>query len=882
MILRSLPARAEATAAGFVLVVLASSSPTAASAASQPTIVSLTFDDGRASEYAARSLLSAHGMDATFYVNSSKLGTDSDYMTWAQVDDLAADGNEIGGHTAFHVDLTRTDPTEAKREVCNDRVNLLNRGYQARSFAYPFGAYNASAEKIVSDCGFNSARTTNQFVPPPAETIPPQDPFAIRVAGAAGSGISLSTLESYVTKVEQNGGGWAPLVFHQICNACDSNAISQSNLTAFLDWLQPRAANGTIVKTVGDVIGGAVKAAVAGPPPPPPPNGTNALLNASLEQLSSGNTAPDCWDFDSWGNNTYSWSRTTDAHTGSYAERVDVSRYVNGDSKLVVMRDLGFCTPTVTPGHRYRLTAWYKSSAKSSFVAFTRDGLGGYYYWATSPDFPASSTWTQASWVSPVVPGGVNGVSFGLTISSNGFLTVDDLGFDDAAASGTVDTTPPTVALTSPANGANVAGTTTISVTASDNTAVDHVDYLVDGAVVGTQTSGPYTLGWDSRTVANGTHTITARAVDTSGNSATSAAVSVSVSNSTVNLLQNPSLESAAGATPTCWALGGYGTNTFTWTRTSDAHSGSFGEKLDVTSWTDGDRKLVNTQDSGTCAPAVTPGHTYTVSVYYKSNVQPRIFAYYRSSSGAWTYWWSASFPASSSWARASWPTPAVPSGATNLSVGMGLSVVGSVTMDDFALSDDAPVDTAPPTTTITCNGPSESSGCASGWYPAPVDVTLSATDSGGSGLKEIRYTTDGSDPTASSGTVYSGPFSVSATSTVKYRAFDNADNAEAVKSQLIRVDAVAPTVAITAPASGATVSGTVKITASASDAGGSGVAKVSFYIDGTLVATAMQAPYWTQWNTRKSTKGQHTLTAVAQDNAGNTKTSTALTVTVA
>jgi peptidoglycan/xylan/chitin deacetylase (PgdA/CDA1 family)/archaellum component FlaF (FlaF/FlaG flagellin family) len=871
--------RAAATAAAIVLVALPCSSPTAASAASQPTIVSLTFDDGRASEYAARSLLSAHGMNATFYVNSSKLGTDSDYMTWAQVDDLAADGNEIGGHTAYHVDLTRTDSTEARREVCNDRVNLLNRGYQARSFAYPFGAYNNSVETLVSDCGYNSARTTSQFVPPPAETIPPKDPFAIRVAGAAGSGISLSTLESYVTKVEQNGGGWAPLVFHQICNACDANAISQSDLTAFLDWLQLRAANGTVVKTVGEVIGGAVKPAVAGPLPPPPPNGTNALRNASLEQLSNGNIAPDCWDFDSWGNNTYSWSRTNDAHTGSYAERVDVSRYVNGDSKLVVMRDLGFCTPSVTPGHRYRLTAWYKSNAKSNFVAFTRNGLGSFFYWATSPDFPASSTWTQASWVSPVVPSGVNGVSFGLTLASNGFLTVDDLGFDDAAGSGGADTTSPAVAVTTPANGANVAGTVTISVNALDNVAVDHVDYLVDGAVVGTQTSGPFSFGWDSRTVANGTHTITASAVDTSGNSAMSAAVGVSVSNSTVNLLQNPSLEAAVGDTPTCWQLGGYGTNTFTWTRTSDAHTGSFGEKLDVSSLTDGDRKLVNTQDAGTCAPAVTPGHTYTVSVYYKSNVQPRIFAYYRSSSGAWSYWASASLPASSAWTRASWATPAVPTGATHVSVGMGLSVVGSVTMDDFALSDDAPVDTTPPTTTITCNGPSESTGCASGWYAAPVDVSLSATDSGGSGLKEIRYTTDGSDPTATSGTVYSGPFSVTSTSTVKYRAFDNAGNAEAVKSQLIQIDTQAPAAILTAPADGATVNGTVTLSASASD--NVGVDRVEFLVDGQLVGSDTSAPYSVAWDSASVADGAPTIAARAVDPAGNATNSSAVTVTV-
>ncbi len=872
-------ARTAAAAALIVLVAGAPSSSPRADAASARTIVSLTFDDGRATEYTARSLLSSHGMNATFYVNSSKLGTDSDYMTWSQVDALAADGNEIGGHTAFHVDLPRTDPTEAKREVCNDRVNLVDRGYSARSFAYPFGAFNAAAETVVSDCGFNSARTTNQFVPPPSETIPPQDPYAIRVAGSAGSGISPSKLESYVTKVEQTGGGWAPLVFHQICNACDPNAISQSDLAAFLDWLQPRAANGTIVKTVGDVIGGTVKPPVNGPAAPPPPNGTNALRNSSLERLWHGNIAPDCWDFDSWGNNTYDWSRTTDAHTGSYAVRVDVSRYVNGDSKLVGMRDLGYCTPSVRPGHRYRITAWYRSSRISNYVAFTRDSLGAFHYWATSGDFAAASTWTHATWVTPVIPSGVNGVSFGLAIAGNGFLTVDDLGLDDASPNGVADTTPPIVSLTAPGNGATVAGTVTLSANASDTTAVDHVDVLVDGTVVGTTSSGVYSHAWDSRAVENGTHTITVRAVDTAGNAATSAAVRVTAANSTVNLLQNPSLETAVGSTPTCWKLGGFGTNTYTWTRTTDAHSGSYAEALHVTSFSDGDRKLVSTQDSGACAPAVTPGRSYTVSAYYKANATARIFAFYRSSAGIWTYWTSMSFPASSRWARASFGLPAVPRGATNLFVGLGLSAVGSVTMDDFSLSDDAALDTTAPTSSISC----DSATCSSGRYKAAVSVSLGAADTGGSGLKEIRYTIDGSGPTASTGTVYKGPFSVGSTTTVKYRAFDDAFNAGAIKSRLIRIDTRAPTVAITTPTNGSGVSGNVRLTASASDTGSSGIASVTFYLDGKVLglATAATSQFTLQWNTKETTKGPHSLTAVAQDRAGNATTSAAVTVTV-
>jgi hypothetical protein len=92
------------------------------------------------------------------------------------------------------------------------------------------------------------------------------------------------------------------------------------------------------------------------------------------------------------------------------------------------------------------------------------------------------------------------------------------------------DTTAPTVSLTAPANGAAVSGPVTISATAADNVAVAQVDFLVDGIVVATDVSSPYSVSWNSALASNGSHTITARATDTSGNVTTSAARTVTVS----------------------------------------------------------------------------------------------------------------------------------------------------------------------------------------------------------------------------------------------------------------------------------------------------------------------------------------------------------------
>jgi hypothetical protein len=92
--------------------------------------------------------------------------------------------------------------------------------------------------------------------------------------------------------------------------------------------------------------------------------------------------------------------------------------------------------------------------------------------------------------------------------------------------------------------------------------------------------------------------------------------------------------------------------------------------------------------------------------------------------------------------------------------------------------------------------------------------------------------------------------------------------------------DATPPTVAITAPAGGASLSGAATITASASD--NVGVAGVQFQLDGANLGTeVIAAPYSTSWDTTKSANGSHTLTAIARDAAGNKTTSTAVTVSV-
>jgi hypothetical protein len=95
----------------------------------------------------------------------------------------------------------------------------------------------------------------------------------------------------------------------------------------------------------------------------------------------------------------------------------------------------------------------------------------------------------------------------------------------------TGDTTPPTVSVTSPADGSTQSGTIAVTANANDDNAVASVAFAVDGNVVSTSTSAPYAATIDTTALSNGSHALTAIATDTAGNSTTSDTVHITVSN---------------------------------------------------------------------------------------------------------------------------------------------------------------------------------------------------------------------------------------------------------------------------------------------------------------------------------------------------------------
>src|SRR5262249_5117618 len=97
--------------------------------------------------------------------------------------------------------------------------------------------------------------------------------------------------------------------------------------------------------------------------------------------------------------------------------------------------------------------------------------------------------------------------------------------------SGGGDTTPPTAAVTAPVDGAQVSGSVTIQASATDNVGVTRVVFYLDGALLGSDTSAPYSFTWSTSDSENGAHTLMVRALDAAGNLGSSATVAVTVNN---------------------------------------------------------------------------------------------------------------------------------------------------------------------------------------------------------------------------------------------------------------------------------------------------------------------------------------------------------------
>ncbi|NLT53206.1 MAG: polysaccharide deacetylase family protein [Actinomycetales bacterium] len=398
------------------------------------TVVSLTFDDGFASQWRAKRLLRRHGMHATFYVNSERIGTDR-RLTLEQLRALRADGHEIAGHTSNHTRLIELAPEEQVQEICDDRVTLNRLGFDVTNFAYPYAAWDATARNAVATCGYTSGRTIGDIGRRSAtckqcsyaESIPPKDAYVVRTGPSVVPATSLSWIKKEIMTAERRGGGWVPLVFHEVCDGCSAIAVSPAVLANLLDWLDRRESRGVVVRSVQEVIGGEAKPVVPAPVQVPK---DGELVNPSLETASGGSEPPvidpgRCWQHAGYGKNTVTWLRSKDAHHGGWAQTLTMTSHTDGDRKLIV-RQTDWCAPRVTPGRSYTLGAWYKSTAQTRMLVYYRVPGKGWVYWTASAPTGPVAAWTRHVFRTPPIPSGATRISFGLQLATTGTLTTDD------------------------------------------------------------------------------------------------------------------------------------------------------------------------------------------------------------------------------------------------------------------------------------------------------------------------------------------------------------------------------------------------------------------------------------------------------------------------
>ncbi|HEY9226531.1 MAG TPA: LamG-like jellyroll fold domain-containing protein, partial [Gemmatimonadaceae bacterium] len=406
----------------------------------------------------------------------------------------------------------------------------------------------------------------------------------------------------------------------------------------------------------------------------------------------------------------------------------------------------------------------------------------------------------------------------------------------------TLDATVPVVTLTAPGAGATVSGASVaFAATATDNLTMAGVTLLVDGNAVGTEITGAgptFNGTWNTTTIANGAHSLSARARDAAGNTAVSPTVSVTVTNATPsNLVAAYSFNEGSGGTTS--DISGNNNNGTLGAGVSWTASGKNGNALTFAN------SFVTVPHAASLN--LTAAMTVEAWVYPTANAEWAT-AVMKEQPGEFVYSLYASGPQRPGAYFNIGTTP-----STERSI-VSPTQLALNTWTHLAQTFDGA------TLRLYMNGTQ----VASQGFTGPIATSTGALRIGGNGVW---------------GEYFSGRID-------DVRIYSRALTAAELQTDMITPvggtpapDVVAPTVAISAPAAGANVTGIVSLAASASD--NVGVAGVQFLVDGSPVGGEVTvAPYSTNWNAT-NLSGQHTIAAIARDAAGNSTQSASIQVTV-
>jgi chitodextrinase len=499
------------------------------------------------------------------------------------------------------------------------------------------------------------------------------------------------------------------------------------------------------------------------------------------------------------------------------------------------------------------------------------------------------------------------------------------------ASTGACDTTPPTVSITAPVGGTTVSGSVAVNANASDNDSVAGVQFKLDGANLQAEdTTSPYGVLWDTTTATNGSHTLTAVARDPSNNTTTSAAVTVTVNNvgppPPTGLVAAYSFDEGSGTTVadlsgngnngtvanTNWTTTGkYGNalsfnGTNAWVTVPDSAS------LDITRMTL--EAWVNPTALGSAWRTVifkeTSGNNTTYDLYANRNTQvPNAqvnIGGERNVNGTaqiplntWTHL-AATYDGANLTLYVNGTQVGTLALTGNIVLSTGVLRIGGNTafpewfqgqIDEIRVYNKALTqaeiqtdmnksvgipDTTPPSAPTNFAKTSATATSISTSWTAATDNVAVASYNMYDGATKV-----GTSPTTSY--TFTG-LGCGTSHNLAVETVDTSGNVSATKATLTAstnaCDTTPPTVSITAPVGGTTVSGSVAVNANAAD--NDSVAGVQFKLDGNnLQAEDTTSPYSVSWDTTTAANGSHTLTAVARDASNNTTTSAPVAVTV-
>ncbi|MGI5238175.1 polysaccharide deacetylase family protein [Dactylosporangium sp. CA-139066] len=215
-------------------------------------LVSLTFDDGWRSQYTAGlPLLDKYHMPATYYLLTSTIDY-PDYMTKAQMGDLAAHGVEIASHTVDHPHLPTLSAAQIDSEL-KDSQATLRQWYGAgvaKNFATPYGEYNATvlstSKKYYrshrsTDEGYNTKDSTD------VNNIKVQNILDTTTPAQVGQWIDQAIRDK----------SWLVLVYHEVSATAEdpTYAVTPANLEAELKLIQQKGITvATVDKALDEVV----------------------------------------------------------------------------------------------------------------------------------------------------------------------------------------------------------------------------------------------------------------------------------------------------------------------------------------------------------------------------------------------------------------------------------------------------------------------------------------------------------------------------------------------------------------------------------------------------------------------------------------------------